>query len=1066
MTNDDHHRPTTSELAQLLQCDGADDAAARRHGIVNMDRALENVVNLAEAGFSLDVLRTIRDCFVTERRLISDADMALNNLERFVVASNNPLALASLFRRDQAALPVLLQLLSTSQHFCDLLIQEPSIFDLLRITDGRPVSREVLQEELWNKVRPISGDQEPVMNELRVFRRREMARIMFGDIIRSQRVDVVTRQISYLADVICHVALKAAVAQLTPRYGLPMSADGQSTQFVILALGKLGGCELNYSSDIDLAMVYSHEGNTNGPSTISNREYYDRLARRLIRSLTYTTNRGRCYRVDMRLRPDGIDAPLVTSRSAAMHYYDVKGRTWERQAFVKARAIAGDLCFGRQLLKDLEPWIFRRYLSQADIAGIARLRRKIENRTTSAGTNELDVKSGHGGIRDIEFAIQFLQLLNGGDLPEIRKGNTLEAIVALEAAGCLTMQERTILQDNYQFLRKLEHRLQIMFNRQTHELPSRDRELAKLAARMGYVSDTGQPALEQFRQDLRDCTSRNRRILNHLLHDAFPDTGESAPEVDLILDTDVPDELAESILAQYGFRDTPAAMRNLSALARERVPFLSPRRCRHFLAAISQRLLIAISQTPDPDATLLDLNRVSESVGGKSALWELFSCSQASLQLYVRMCAGSPYLSSILTINPGMIDELMDSLVIKHLPSGSHVSRALAELCRHAEDIQPILHSFKHSMHLQVGARDIIGNDDIRTTTGTLSDVAQACLQQVALWEYQRLIRKWGVPRVSSSYRTLSPNGDSNTVGLPPSDQSCELVILALGKLGGREPNYHSDLDVVFLYEGEGSTAHRTQSDSRQQPTTTNQHFFSELAKNIIRNITRSGPLGKLYAMDPRLRPTGTSGAIAVSFAEFSRYFADGEGQLWERLALCKSRAILGSTAARDEVIRRVRFILQTPAWLPEDATQIANMRFQMQANASSNNLKRAVGGTVDIEFIVQMLQLKHFSTSATIVPGTLAAISQLATAGLLSTSDSVYLSQAYEFLRRVESRLRLMNTTARHELPQHADKLSRLAYLMETTCEQLNERCDHYRQENRRRFLQIFRAHGARIAD
>ena len=243
----------------------------------------------------------------------------------------------------------------------------------------------------------------------------------------------------------------------------------------MLGLGKLGGVELNYSSDIDLIFLYEEDGQTDARRTVSNHEYFERLAKELIRLLTEPTDLGTAYRVDLRLRPEGSRGPLTLSFENTLSYYDVKGRTWERQAFVKARPIAGDLDLGRDLLARLEPWIYRKYLSLADITGIKSLKRRIEQRVEREGGDLRNVKTGQGGIRDIEFVIQFLQLLNGGALPEVRTGNTLDAIARLEQAGCLTPDERAKLEDNYSMLRKLEHRLQIMFDLKTHLLPERPR---------------------------------------------------------------------------------------------------------------------------------------------------------------------------------------------------------------------------------------------------------------------------------------------------------------------------------------------------------------------------------------------------------------------------------------------------------------------------------------------------------------------------------------------------------------------------------------------------------------
>jgi glutamate-ammonia-ligase adenylyltransferase len=297
------------------------------------------------------------------------------------------------------------------------------------------------------------------------------------------------------------------------------------------------------------------------------------------------------------------------------------------------------------------------------------------------------------------------------------------------------------------------------------------------------------------------------------------------------------------------------------ALGEERIRFLSTRRCRHFLAAIAPQLLEAIAGTPDPDFTLVNLSQISDSLGGKTVLWELFSFNPPSLKLCVEMCAYSAHLSGILISNPGMIDSLMDSLVLARLPTREILRRTLGELCHAAEDLDPILHSFKNDQQLCVGVRDILGKEDVGAVTGVLSDIAEVCLAQIATQEYDRLVARFGVPTMGAGSRKGQP---------------CELAIVAMGKFGGREMNYHSDLDLVFLFEADGQTV-PTRFAPRNQ-TTSNQHFFSELGQRIIKTTGRLGALGRLYEVDARLRPTGKGGALATSLDELARYFALGSG--------------------------------------------------------------------------------------------------------------------------------------------------------------------------------------------
>ncbi len=803
-------------------------------------------------------------------------------------------------------------------------------------------------------------------------------------------------------------------------------------------MGKLGGCELNYSSDVDLIFLYDGEGKTNGKRPVSNHEFFEQLSRELVRLLSENTALGMAYRVDLRLRPDGQRGPIVMGLPEMLTYYDVRGRTWERQAYIKARPVAGDLELGSQFLALLSPWIYRRYLSRADIGGIKALKRRIEQKVH--GEDQVrDVKFGHGGIRDIEFVIQFLQLLNGGDLPQLRTGNTLEAMTRLEQCGCLTDQERSLLGENYNFLRKIEHRLQILFDLQTHTMPADDAELRKLALRMGYEDLAEGPALDRFMADYREKTSFNRKILDHLLHDAFSDDEQTEAEVDLVLDPDPPAELIERVLSKYPFRDVKQAYKNLMALSEEKIRFLSTRRCRYFLAAIAADLLREVGATADPDAALVNLDQVSESLGGKGVLWELFRFNPPSLRLYVELCAYSPHLSGILVSNPGMLDGLMDSLVLDRLPSHEGLQETLRELCWAAEDIEPILHSFKNDQQLRVGVRDLLGKEDIQATTGALSDIAEVCLAQIAAAEYQKLIAKFGRPQIAAGSRAGEP---------------CDLAILALGKFGGGEMNYHSDLDIVFLYEADGQTAFEFGQWSVR--STSNQHFFSELGQRIIKTASRLSAQGRLYEVDARLRPTGKSGSLAMTMSEFSRYYAEGSGQLWERQALCKARPVYGLPRTRRSALAAVQRAAFGHRWRRKDANEIREMRHRLEATSGAGDLKRGPGGIVDIEFLVQMLQLQHARKHPSLrTPNTLAALRAIYETGLMGGEEHAFFESAYRLLRTIEGRLRLMNSTARDRLPRDAMELNKLAHLLrysssdalmgdyEKTTRQIRERFD-----------------------
>jgi glutamate-ammonia-ligase adenylyltransferase len=941
----------------------------------------------------------------------------------------------SLFQRDPTALPILLRIFSASQYLSDLLIRDTESYDNLRLTEGQLYSRRNLVDELVNSM-SAAQEWQQALHILRRFKHRETLRIGFGDLVVGHRLDQVIEQISILAESIIEAAWFFANRKLVERWGQPEAGEHRISRFAILALGKLGGNELNYSSDIDLITVYESPGKTSLTGK-SNQAFFEQLTRDIMKLLNEPTSLGAAYRVDLRLRPEGSRGPASCSADSFVQYYDLHGRTWERQALIKARPVAADLDFGEWLLSQLATWVYRPILNRFDIAGIKALKRQIEHRTLLAGEEKTNIKTGHGGIRDIEFVIQFLQLLNGSE-KSVRTGNTLQAIQRLAAADCLSRQEADLLTQNYSWLRRLEHLLQIMFDLQTHTLPEDDQEVSKLAIRLGYRDYFGISALRQFRADFAEIADTNRQILNHLLHHAF-DSDEADEDgelnaVDLVLQPELSADEVASVLSQYGIRNPEAGSRLIASLATESTVFFSSRRCRHFLAAVIRPLLAAVAQTPAPDETLVTLSGVADAIGGKGVLWELFSFNPASLGLFVRLCASSDYLCSLVKRNPGMVDELVDSLLMKSLPSLEWLGSCLNELVGGAVDCNPILHSFKNAQHLRAGIRDIIGRDPVRETHRFLSDVAEVCLEKIAEKEFLHCANR---------YRSAGSNR-------PPADSINRLIVLAMGKLGGREPNYHSDLDVVFLYD--------SSDEDSEWLATSPQHFYSELAAKITKAITATGPTGKLYDLDSRLRPTGRSGALAVSLAEFQRYFTSGSGQLWERQSLCKSRPILGNHDLQRRVRAVVGQIIAASPWRPEMAAEIYAMRMKLQENCNPENLKRGAGGTVDIEFAVQMLQLKYAAAHPEVVlPGTIDAIDALSAIDGLERDDGLLFIEGYQFLRGVESRLRLMNTTARHDLP-NGQELEKLAYLLRTPAGTLASQVSDYRRRIRERFESIFR--------
>jgi glutamate-ammonia-ligase adenylyltransferase len=981
-------------------------------GIRNVERGLANLNAFAAQDWSDSEVERFANAIAKVLPDLSDPDQALNNLERLVTRSKSVSQKVRLLSVLSTPFSGLLTILSDSQYVADLLRDESSL-DVLLAGGFQPLAKQLLVK---NAIADVADarDSTEAMRRIREFKQKETIRIAWGDLVLGHRIEMVTAQISAVATAVCEAALFWCRSRLREKFGQPFSQSDGECRFVILALGKLGGNELNYSSDIDLIAVYEVDGKLKDRAVSSNLEYFSQLSRDFIRIVGSPTELGSAFRVDMRLRPSGARGPICRSKRSTLQYYDLQGRTWERQAMIKARPLAGDLSLGAELLEQLQSWIFRPSLSRTDIAGIKSLKRQIERRTREEGADRADIKTGYGGIRDVEFAIQFMQLLNGWNLASLRTANTLRAIGRLERSRCLTHDEAELLSSNYQWLRKLEHRLQILHNQQTHRLPEDPSSLVAFAKRMDIRENGDAKTLQVFQARLDEVTGLNRKVLDHLLHGAFgtqkvfKGSGEAvSAEVDLILDPDPSEKFIEQVLGRYRFADTQSTFRILMELAEEKTQFVSSRRCKHFFAAITGALLEEVSKTPEPDRTLVSLSSVSDSLGARGVLWELFSESPATLSLYVRLCASSDYLATILKTSPGMVDELMDALQLDSLPTRKWLQQDMDELSRGAIDLDLILSGFKNTQHMRIGIRDILGHDEIAETHRALADVAEICLRKVTEQQSILMLEKHGIDWPAQNLKLVP------------------YTVLGMGKLGGREPNYHSDIDVIFLFD--------TNVDFENQlPVGVSAQFlFSELSAAILQAIGSQDDRSRLYEIDCRLRPSGKSGSLAVHVDEFAKYFATGAGQLWERQALCKSRTVAGSDLLGQKVMQEVHAILNL-ASSDSLREEIWKMRLAMQRNCKPENLKRGSGGTVDIEFVVQMLQLTHCRDRPKVLqPGTLNAIESLKHAGVLSDTDAEFFRSRYQFLRSVESGLRLMNTTARHDLPDDVVQLERLAFLL-----------------------------------
>ncbi|MEM6469191.1 MAG: glutamate-ammonia-ligase adenylyltransferase [Planctomycetota bacterium] len=1009
--------------------------------------------SISKCGATEDLLRVLAHRLNEELDELIDPDEAIAYLDRFIAASRSPTSLLALFERDQSALPSLLQVFATSQTLAGRLIGDPESFDLMRASDGQGTQRRFLVDEMVSELQSLESPSRAAV-AIRKFVSREIIRIAYGEFVRQSSEDLAGRQLSYVADAVLEAALVFVLQRLANRGLVPVRIDGHQVRFTIIGLGQYGGEELAYGRPLKVMFLYDAIEERNE----SHRRFVTQVVEEMSEIVSADDTIALHLSLDTSFRPLGDDCPIGGCDLTAKRL-ESDGRTWQRIALTKARVVAGDQQLGGEFLDRLQPWIYRRFLSREDLGEVRslrlKLRRKLEPRSTSeedaatpADPNveivQDEIAEARGGRNDIELTIQFLQLLHGGAIPAVRVGSTVEAIDRLRREGCLTHQEATLLTKGYAKLCRLQHQLNVMQGHYTGRLPAAASARRRLAWQLGIREPDGKAgSTEKFNSQLEEMLSINRKVLNHLMLEA-PATAEStddsefAIETELVLDPDPDPDLVRRVLAKHGLTKTDLAIENIRSLATESVRFLPRRRCQHFFSALAPKLLREISTTPDPDRTLRTLANVAESLGAKSSLWELLGNNQATLRLMTRICAATPYLSDLLITTPGMIDELIDSLLMERLPRAERLDARSIELCRRAADLDVVLHGFKDSSHLMIGVRDILGKDPVEATHAALADTAEACLRRILEYEQEQLASRYGDP-----------------VG--KSGEPAELISLALGKFGGREPNYLSDLDVVFLYSEEGTTQRRVGGPRK---TVTNAQFFNQLAAAIASRVNRVTDYGRLYELDGRLRPGGEEGVLATAVDPFVERFSRGLVPLWQQLAMCKARVISGSRLIRKAVSDQVHDAIAQFEWHSSMVGELVKLRTRMQVTASDDNLKRGAGGTVDVEFIAQAFKLRYAGACPDLRgTGTIEILTQARDLGVLNEKDANTLVDNYRTLRGVESYLRLMDMETRHEYPDSALKQRDLAYLMTVQDTQsVNSSVEESRLSNREIFERLLK--------
>ncbi|WP_242342920.1 bifunctional [glutamate--ammonia ligase]-adenylyl-L-tyrosine phosphorylase/[glutamate--ammonia-ligase] adenylyltransferase [Anaeromyxobacter terrae] len=938
-------------------------------------------------------------------RLSADPDLALAGVERYLDGAGELPA-------DRDLLEALVLLAGSSRMVPALLARDPRL--LRRAARSPFLARERPEADLHRllarAVRRLDPDDVPgLLRLLRALRAREIVRIALRD-LRRARVKEVTAELSSLATASLDAAIRFHDRRLRARHGPPAGLEDREpgAGFCAIAMGKLGARELNFSSDVDLIYVYDRDGQTGGERPVTHFAYFAKLAELVTEAIAKPTEDGFVFRVDLNLRPDGQNGPIVNSVRAAELYYQSFGRTWERNALVKARPAAGDLAAGDELLRQLEPFVWRRSLDLDVLAEIQAMKARIDARAGAEGKD--DLKLGKGGIREAEFFVSALQLLHGGraDGKALRERAVLPALDRLLFAGVVPAKDGDVLADAYLFLRRAEHRVQMVEGAQTHRLPPAGERLG-LARGMGYATE------EAFETALAAHRERVARLFGGLLG-AAAEEAPLDPELALLADPDVEAARRAEIASRRGLVDPDRVLAAIDAMARRRTPF-SP----HGDPAAAVALLADALGTPDPDQAISHLADFAAALSNPGPYFRMLAEHRRVARLLLSLFGTSDFLSKRFLRHPELIDLLLRQDQVLLEKDAARFSADLDErLAALPADLEPDdllerqlgeLRRFKNEEILRVAIHDIAGTIDLPAIARQLSDLAEVCLE-----------------------RCLElAEGEARAKGvLPPS----RLCVVGMGKLGGRELGYHSDLDLVFLYRGGGGEHHTA---------------YSRLAQRFMSFLQMPLREGRLYAIDTRLRPSGNQGALVIGTEGFTRYHMgdalpgggarDGaagpvRSQLWERQALLRARHVAGDPAPFAEIEAQV--IVPAVYGRREDraelAAEIRRMRERMESELAKEasrgkNPKTGHGGLVDVEFAAQFLQLAHGHAHPEIRTGsTPVALERLRAAGLLREAEFEALARGYDFLRRVELRLRIVHDFAIDHLPESGPALHQLA--------------------------------------
>ncbi len=876
----------------------------------------------------------------------------------------------------------------------------PELITELAADRSFETDEEVLAEALSELT-----DEAEIKRQLRLFRHRKLVQIIYQDICRGADVRDTLQRLSELADALIHQALDKAQQILSNKHGTPVDHAGEPMQLNVIAMGKLGGGELNFSSDIDLICVFSDDGQLKGFGQLSHSQYFTHVVKILKRLLHDSTEDGFVYRVDLRLRPWGDSGPIVLSHNAFEHYYQLHGREWEQYAMVKARVITGSDSDRHHLQSIIRPFVYRRYHDYRVFDGLAQLKHQIDQQARHKKERN-NIKTGPGGIREIEFFVQAFQILKGGRNHQLQTPSLFRAFQVLSEQQLTDQPSLDQMLASYRFLRNLENRIQMLNDQQTHDIPDSENHQQRISQVMGFDD---WKALEQ---ELKQHQRRVSEVFSGLF--TKPESNAPGYEVDLHLDRLDPQQHAAKV-SELGFRDVDAVDSRLREFYQSKALLFMSDKAKKRFQCFFPEMLKQVAGHDDQQELLERMLALLSAISGRSVYFELLYQNIPLLVKLVDLFASSAWIASEVTRHPIHLESLLYPDQLADRFNREKLERELCVQLANVSDDEEleldVLRQYKQAHTIVIATAELAGEIGTAEVSRYLTELAEIILQVVFDLAYRELTGQYGEPGCEIDGAAATP----------------AFGILGYGKLGGFELHYQSDLDIIFLHDSTGSKQHTNGRRSIDNNT-----FFSRLAQKIISKITLLTAGGKLYEIDTRLRPDGASGMIVSSLAAYTGYQRN-KAWVWEHQAIIRARYIGGQQRIQPEfeAIRREILTLERDPRELHDEILAMRERIYTSKNPPEGefiDIKHSRGGMVDIEFLVQYWVLRHANKFASLCETTdnTGLLSELYRLQLISREDH-RLGEIYQVYHRFLHARVLQNQSA--EIPaslvaEHIDQV------------------------------------------